>query len=67
MAPGKGTLFQVAPPEPFSFSTPSEWPKWRWFERFRIASGLTSKSAEEQVNVLIYLMGDAAEDKLLSF
>jgi hypothetical protein len=68
MAPGKGTLFQVTPPEPFSFSTPSDWPKYRRrFERFRIVSGLNSKSEEEQVNAPIYLMGDAAEDIVLSF
>ena len=59
--------YQVQGPEPFSFSSPSEWPKWkRRFERFRIASGLVSKTEEEQVNTLIYLMGDTADDILLS-
>jgi transposase InsO family protein len=61
-------LFQVKNPEPFNFSSPSEWPKWRKrFERFRIASGLNTKGEEEQVNMLIYLMGDQADDILLSF
>lgn len=60
--------YQVQGPEPFSFSSPSNWPKWkRRFERFRVASGLTSKSEEEQVNTLIYFMGDTADDILLSF
>jgi hypothetical protein len=62
------TPYQVQGPEPFSFSSPSEWPKWkRRFERFRVASGLTSRSEEEQVNTLIYFMGDSADDILLSF
>lgn len=60
--------YQVVGPDSFSFSSPVEWPKWkRRFERFRIASGLTAKSEEEQVNTLIYYMGDTADDILLSF
>ena len=61
-------VYQVQGPEPFSFSSPSEWPKWiRRFDRFRIASGLIDKSDVEQVNTLIYFMGDTADDILLSF
>lgn len=60
--------FQVHCPEPFTFSTPSEWPKWRKrFERFMRASGLCSKTEDEQINTLIYIMGSQAEDILLSF
>ena len=60
--------FQVATPEPFTFSRPDEWPKWiRRFERFRIASGLVSRDEEAQVNTLIYSMGDEADDVLRSF
>ena len=60
--------YQVQPPEPFSFSRPSEWPKWaRRFERFRVASGLGSKGEEVQVNTLLYAMGDDADDILRSF
>ena len=61
--------FQVATPEPFTFSRPDEWPKWiRRFERFRIASGLVSRDEEAQVNTLIYsMMGDEADDVLRSF
>ena len=42
--------FQVSPPEAFDFSNPENWPKWiRRFDRFRQASGLSSKD-EGQVN-----------------
>ena len=60
--------FQVAAPEPFTFSRPEEWTKWiRRFERFRMASGLETKGQEAQVNTLIYSMGDEADDILRSF
>ena len=59
--------FQVNPPEQFTFK-PEEWEKWsRRFERFRIASGLSKKSEDSQVNALIYSMRDTADDLLLSF
>ena len=67
-APVMAATFQVPAPEPFTFSRPEEWPKWRRrFERFRIASGLASKDDETQVNTLIYSMGDEADDILRSF
>ena len=60
--------YQVAPPEPFTFSRPEEWTRWsRRFERFRQASGLKEKDDEAQVNTLIYSMGDEADDILRSF
>ena len=60
--------YQVAAPESFVFSRPSEWNKWiRRFERFRIASGIDKQSEEAQVNTLIYSMGDQADDILRSF
>ena len=59
---------RVIPPEPFNFATPEEWPKWlRRFQRFRVASDLTSGDQEKQVNTLIYCMGDRADDILRSF
>jgi hypothetical protein len=59
--------FTVQAPDPFSFS-PQDWPKWkRRFEGFRVASGLSGKPEPEQINTLIYLMGDQADDILLSF
>ena len=63
-----GATYQVQPPEPFTFSRPSEWPKWlRRFERFRTAAGLAEKGEEVQVNTLLYSMGDDADDILRSF
>ena len=59
---------QILPPEPFPFRTPEEWPKWiRRFQRYRIASGLISQEEEAQVNMLLYCMGDKADDILTSF
>ena len=60
--------YQVVPPEPFNFAKPEEWTKWiRQFERFRVASGLDTKEEPAQVNMLIYSMGDQADDILKSF
>ena len=56
----------MPPPKNFSFSKPEEWPKWL-FQRFHQASGLTDKSSENQVNTLVYTMGDAADDILSYF
>ncbi|GBM21326.1 Uncharacterized protein K02A2.6 [Araneus ventricosus] len=55
-------------PENFTFSTPSNWSKWKMrFERYRIASGLSTKTGNEQVNSLLYIMGQQAEDIFSSF
>ena len=60
--------YPVSPPGSFNFSQPQEWPKWiRRFERFRIAAELVAKDEEAQVNMLIYTMGDEADDILRSF
>ena len=60
--------FNIAPPEPFLFTQPENWEKWiRRFDRFRKSSGLAEKPEPDQVNTLIYSMGDQAEDILLSF
>ncbi len=57
--------FTIQPPEPFNFSKPQEWEKWIWrFERFRLASNLHVSSQANQVNTLIYCMGDEADDVL---
>lgn len=62
------SAFQVTPPDTFTFSTPVLWSKWmQRFERFRSASGLNKKLDEDQVNALIYFMGDKAEDIFTSF
>ena len=60
--------FQVVPPEYFNLACPEQWTKWiRRFERFRIASQLSAKDDEAQVNTLIYATGDGADDILRSF
>ena len=39
------------------------WPKWlKRFERYRVASGLKNKSNSDQVSILLYSMGDCADD-----
>ncbi|KAK9504199.1 hypothetical protein O3M35_010584 [Rhynocoris fuscipes] len=60
-------LYQVNPPGQFDFKVPNDLPRWlRRFERFRIASGLQSKTEEQQVNMLVYCMGEegVADTKL---
>ena len=59
--------FYISPHESFNF-TQDDWSKWvRRFERYRQGSGLKAKSEEHQVNALIYIMGDKADDILCSF
>lgn len=60
--------YHISSMEQFNFSKPEEWPQWiTRFERFRQASGVASKSEQSQVNVLIYSMGQKAEDLFQSF
>jgi len=55
-------------PEPFNFSKPEDWLKWaRRFERFRVISGMDEKDQKQQVDSLLYCMGDEAEDILTTF
>ena len=57
----------LQPPESFNFQTPDEWPRWRKrFEQFRIALGLGSKSEDQQVNTLLYCLGEESDDVLTS-
>lgn len=59
---------RVTLPDPFDFTTPEEWPKGPCnFQRFCIASGLTSSDKETKVNTLIYCMGNKADNILRSF
>ena len=58
---------RLNPPEPFDFKQPDQWEKWRRrFEQFRVASGLSSEEDDRQVSTLLYCLGEAAEDVLLS-
>lgn len=62
-AAGPCATFNIQSPESFTFSKPHEWDKWiRRFERFHLASNLNASSEENQVNTLIYCMGDEAGD-----
>ena len=48
-----------------STATAYAWPKWlRRFDLYRVASGLNSKPQTEQVSILLYAMGDSADDIL---
>jgi len=50
-------------PEEFDFKNPEAWPTWkRRFERFRIATKLSSEDESVQVSSLIYAMGNEADD-----
>ncbi|XP_046408442.1 uncharacterized protein K02A2.6-like [Ischnura elegans] len=69
MAEGNSTFVLTAgvtAPSQFSFVA-EDWPRWaqRW-ERYWVASGLKKQSDEEQLNMLVYVMGEKAEDVLLS-
>ena len=56
---------QVPLPDRFNFGTPDSWPAWvRRFDRFRIASGLANRPANDQISTMVYAMGDQAEDIL---
>ena len=58
---------QLQPPEPFDFKTPDGWPKWkRRFMQYRDAAGLSSESETQQVNTLLYCLGEEAKDVLAS-
>ena len=60
--------YQIAPPEPFNFSRTDEYPRLiRRFEQFRQASGLVEKIKKNQVNMLIYAMGAAADNIFQAF
>ncbi|XP_011859611.1 PREDICTED: uncharacterized protein LOC105557076 [Vollenhovia emeryi] len=60
--------YNIAAPETFDFNSPSDWPRWRRrFERFRLASKLNTLTEEEQVNTLIYLMGEKADEIMITF
>lgn len=57
--------FSIQPPEAFNFSKPQDWERWICrFERFRLASNLHLSTEANQMNTLIYCMGDEADDVL---
>ena len=60
--------YSIKSPKSFNFNNPSEWSNWiRRFERYRLASKLVKESQKNQVNTLMYLLGDKADDIFTSF
>jgi hypothetical protein len=58
----------VSPPEKFCFTRPESWTQWKKrFERYLIVSGLSNRTDDEKINVLLYLMGEESEEILLQF
>ncbi len=58
---------EISPPEKFSFEI-ENWGAWKQrFQRFRAASDLATKSEERQIAMLLYAMGERAEDIFTSF
>ena len=65
MATGYNVSLQ--PPPTFGFDEPDEWPKWRCrFKQFRMASGLSKEDDVRQVSILLYCLGEEADDILTS-
>ena len=63
-----GINYSMPAPDPFNFSEPEMWIRWiRRFERYREASGLSTQDEGKQIDTLIYMMGDKAEDILQTF
>ena len=61
------TGIHLQPPESFNFQTPDKWPHWKkCFEKFRIASGLGTKSKEHQINTLLYSLEEESNHVLTS-
>ncbi|CAG7732090.1 unnamed protein product [Allacma fusca] len=58
----------VRTPEGFTFTTPAEWPNWiRRFERFAMAAGMDPAEETKKINMMVYLMGDPADNIMASF
>ena len=61
------TPTMLQPPSAFDFSKPREWGKWKnCFHQYRMASGLSEKSGEQQVSTLLYCMGEAGSEDVLN-
>ena len=57
-----------APPASFRLKNPEEWPKWLWrFERSCISTELNKNDEVQQINTMIYCMGDEADDIFKTF
>ncbi|UYV66095.1 K02A2.6-like [Cordylochernes scorpioides] len=52
----------------YSTSRNIEWPKWRKrFERYLVVSGMKKKEEADKIDLLMYLMGDRADDIFRTF
>jgi hypothetical protein len=61
-SPRRTRKMDIPCPERFSFE-PKLWPAWRQrFERFRTASDLATKTADRQISMSLYCMGEHSED-----
>ena len=58
---------RIDPPGNFDFSDPGKWTRWRarWL-RYRDASRINEHPDREQINTLVYSLGEQAEDIILS-
>ena len=69
-APRRATVatnLSLKPPGPFNFRRPDEWPKWkRRFNQYLAATGLDRAEDSRTVSMLLYCMGEDAEDVLTS-
>ena len=58
---------RLQPPGPFNFCDPDDWPHWkRWFQQFRVVSGLAEVDTSKQISTLLYCLGEEAEAVLSS-
>ena len=58
---------RLQPPGPFNFCDPDDWPHWkRWFQQFRVVSGLAEVDASKQISTLLYCLSEEAEAVLSS-
>ena len=62
-----GSAMDIPWPEQFDFKV-KKWPTWKQrFLHFHEASDLVSKNGKRQVSMLLYCMGEKAEDIMQSF
>jgi hypothetical protein len=55
-------------PDPFNFPAPEPWIVWKKrFQHYLSVTGLTGKSQQEQIDILMYLMGEKSEEIMLQF
>ncbi|KAG5878407.1 hypothetical protein JTB14_029680 [Gonioctena quinquepunctata] len=58
----------ITSPEGFNFADPDSWPQWKKrFIRYVTVAGFGSKKDPEKIDLLLYLMGEKADETLLTF